>query len=164
MAYGVGSKTLRLLRAYWEQLTIVSKDGGYFRRPFKYYQGVTQFNTLSPTIFNMVLDDIIRHWVTVMTPIEAGTVGLGLKIIDLAEYFYVDDGLIPSTQPDMLKSDFDVLASLFGRVGLQKNTTNTVGMVCQHCHAPGAMSEEAYKIRTTGKLTTFQEHQWSRVE
>ena len=35
-------------------------------------------------IFNGVLDAVIRHWVTLVTPTEEGTGGLGLNIIDLA--------------------------------------------------------------------------------
>ena len=53
---------------YWDQLTMVSKDGGYFGCLFKGYQGVTQGNPLPPTIFKMVVGAIICHWVTVVTP------------------------------------------------------------------------------------------------
>ena len=59
----------------------------YFRRPFKGYQGVTQGDPLSPTIFNVVVDAVIRHWMMVVKPFEAGTRGLGLTIIDRAAYF-----------------------------------------------------------------------------
>ena len=43
-----------------------------------------QGDPLYPTIFNVVLDAVICHWVTVVTPTEAGTGGLGLAIIYLA--------------------------------------------------------------------------------
>ena len=66
---------------------MVAGAGGYFRRPFKGYGGVTQGNPLSPTIFNMVLDAVIRHWVKVVTPTEAVMGGLGLTIIDLVGVF-----------------------------------------------------------------------------
>ena len=38
---------------------MVDKAGGYFRCPFKGYQGVTQGDLLSPTIFNVVVDAVI---------------------------------------------------------------------------------------------------------
>ena len=44
--------------------------------------------------------------------------GLGLKIIELEAYFYADDGLIVSTQPERLQRVFDVLTSIFDRVNL----------------------------------------------
>ena len=46
---------------YWEQLTMVSKDGGYSGHPFKTYQGVTQGDPLSPIIFNVVVENVIHN-------------------------------------------------------------------------------------------------------
>ena len=72
-----------------------------------------------------------------VTPTEAGTGGLGLTIINLTAYFYADDGLVASTQPERLHREFDVLTGLFDRVGLRNNMAKTAGMVCQPCHMPG---------------------------
>ena len=83
-AYRVGTRTVQILRTYWDKLTMVAKASWYFGRPCKGYQGVTQGDPLSPAIFNMVVDAVIRHWVTVVTPTEADTGGLVLTIIDLA--------------------------------------------------------------------------------
>ena len=55
---------------------MVSKAGGDFRRPFKGYHGVTQGDPLYPKIFNVVVDDVICHWMTVVMPIESGTRGM----------------------------------------------------------------------------------------
>ena len=117
-AYGIGPRTVQLLRKYWNQLTMVDKANGYFRRPLKGYQGVTQGDPLSPTIFNVVVDSFIRHWVTVVTLSEAGTGGIIMKIIDMAAYFYSEDILVASTQPERLQREFEILASLFDRVCL----------------------------------------------
>ena len=81
---------------------MVDKAGGYFGRPFKGYREVTQGDPLSPTIFNVVVDAVICHWVTVVTPTEAGTGGLGFAIIDLVAYLYADNGLVASTQTKRL--------------------------------------------------------------
>ena len=101
---------------------MVAKADGYFGHPFKGHRSVTQGNPLPPTVFNMVVDDIICHWVTVMTQTEAGTGGLGLTIIDMAAYFYANGGLVVLTQPERLQRAFDVITCLFDRVGLRKNT------------------------------------------
>ena len=69
-----------------------------------------------------------------------------------------------STQPERLQRAFDVLTGLFNWVGLRSNMLKTVGMVCQPCHAPGGVLEEAYTRRVTGKGPTFQEIQRRRVE
>ena len=72
-AYGVVPRTVRLIRTYWDRLTMVAKAGGYLGCPFKGYQVVTQGDPLTPTIFNVVVDAVVRHWVMVVTPTEAVT-------------------------------------------------------------------------------------------
>ena len=47
---------------------MVARSGGYFGIRFKGYHGVTQVDPLSPTLFNVVMDSVIRHWVTVVAP------------------------------------------------------------------------------------------------
>ena len=100
----------------------------------------------------------------VVTPTEAGTGGLGLTIINLAAYFYANYGLVASTQPERLQRVFGILTGLFDWVGLQTNTSKTVGMVCRSCHVPGGMLDEVYARRVTGKGPTFWESQQRRVE
>ena len=39
-------------------------QGGYFGEAFKGDRGVTQGDLLSPTIFNVVVDAVVRHCVT----------------------------------------------------------------------------------------------------
>ena len=118
---------------------MVAKVGGYFGRPFKGYQGVTQGNPLSPTISNVAVDAVICHWLMLVTPTEEGTEGLGLTIIDLAAYFYAHDGPVASTQPERLQRDFYGLTSLFDQVRLRTNTTNTVDILCHPFHATCVM-------------------------
>ena len=64
--YGVGSRTLRILQTYWVRLQMEAKAGGHYGPAFQSYRGVTQGDPLSPTIFNVVVDAVIRHWVTVV--------------------------------------------------------------------------------------------------
>ena len=45
---------------------MVARAGGYYGAAFKGDQGVTQGDLLSPTIFNVVVDVVVIHWVTVM--------------------------------------------------------------------------------------------------
>ena len=130
-AYGVVPRTIRLIQTYWGRLTMVARARRYFGRPFKGYHKVTQGNSLSPTIFNMVVDAIIRHWVAVVDPTKYGTEGLGLPIQDLEAYFYANNVLVVLTHPERLQRAFNVLTGLFDRVGLRKNTRKTVSMACQ---------------------------------
>ena len=58
---------------------------------------MTQGKPLPPKIFNVVVDAVVSHWMMVVTPTDVETGGLGLMIIDLAAYFYSNDGLVAST-------------------------------------------------------------------
>ena len=70
--YALRFPTLRLLRTYWDWLTMVARAGGYFGLPFKGYCRVMQGEPLSPTLFNVVMAAVIRHWVTVVATTEEG--------------------------------------------------------------------------------------------
>ena len=54
---------------------MVARDIGYHRHPLKGYRGVTQGYPLSPTIFNVVVDAVIFHWVTEVAREEVGPDG-----------------------------------------------------------------------------------------
>ena len=43
---------------------MVAQAGGYYGTAFKGEQGVTQGDPLSLAIFNLVVEAIVRHWVT----------------------------------------------------------------------------------------------------
>ena len=77
-AYGVGQRKIRLLWTYWDRLTMVARAGRYFGLLFKGYRGVIEGNSLFPTLYNVVMDAVIRYWVTVVAPTKEVMEGLGL--------------------------------------------------------------------------------------
>ena len=95
MVYGVGPNMVILLRTYWDYLTIVARAGGYFGLAFGY--------PFPPTLFNVLVDAIICHWVTVVAPTAGRLEGRDLLLGKLAAYLYADDGIIASTQPERLQ-------------------------------------------------------------
>ena len=113
VAHGVVPRTIQLLWKYWDRLTMVDRSGGYFGHTFKGNFSVTQGDLLSPTLFNVVVDVFIYHWVTVVVPTADGLEGRDLSVGKLAAYFYVDDGLVALNQPERLQRAFDALTSLF---------------------------------------------------
>ena len=69
-AYGMVTWTIRLLQRYWNQLTMFARAGSYFGSLFKDHNVVTKGDPLSPTIFKVVLDVFIWHWVDVVAATE----------------------------------------------------------------------------------------------
>ena len=63
--YRVGDRVRRLLREYWDNTTMVERAGGYYGKGFKGGRGMTQGEPMSPTILNVVVDAVVRHWVTI---------------------------------------------------------------------------------------------------
>ena len=134
---------------------MLARSRGSFELPFKGYCGVTPGYPLPPTIFNVGVYTVIRHWVTVVAETEEDMRGIDLPIRYLADYFYAEYGPVVSPQPQRLKRYFDVLTDLLERVGLRKNMQKTLIMECQSCHIPSRISVEVYKRRMIGTGPTF---------
>ena len=57
--YGVGPRTLHIMRTYWVRLQMATKVGGNYGPVFQSHHRVNQGETLSPMIFNVVVDAVI---------------------------------------------------------------------------------------------------------
>ena len=82
---------------------------------------MTQSNPLSPTIFNVVVDAVVRQWINLATQEAERREEWGREGQHQAALFYVDDGMIASSDPRWLQWAFTVLVSLFDRVGMKTN-------------------------------------------
>ena len=130
---------------------MVAQAGGYYGAAFKGERGVTQGNSVSPTIFNVVLGAVVRHWVTgVIADVEARG-DLGKEGRHQVALFYADNGMVTSSNPGWLQCAFNTLVGLFDRVGLQTNVGKTVGMVCRPCQATGTFLQQCTGGGSRGK-------------
>ena len=93
--------------------------------------GVTQGDPLSPTIFNVVVDAVVRHWVTLSVEDAEKRGERGGWGRHQAALFYADDGMVVSSDPRWLQWAFNALVSLFERVGLRTNVGKTVSITCR---------------------------------
>ena len=96
---------------------------------------------LSPTIFNVVVDTLVRHWVTVVIAGAEERDERGKEGRHQASLFYADDGMVASSDPRWLQGDLNTLVGLFDRVGLWTNAGMTVNMVYSPCQAVGNILE-----------------------
>ena len=135
---------------------MVARAGGYYGEDFKGAWGVTQGDPLSPTIFNVVVDAVVRHWVTLAMDEADKRGGRGNEGRHQVDLFYADDGMVASSNTRWLQWEFDTLVGLFGRVGLQTNVGKTVSIVCRPRHAAGTQSEATYGRRMTREGPTYR--------
>ena len=129
-AYGVGPNMLQLIQFFWDNAELVCRAQGRFGEPFKAKRGVTQGGPVSPKIFNVMVDAIVREWMRQVVGDEAASEGLKDAIRILLAIFYADDGYIASRSKQQLQDALEILVDLFERVGLRTNTKKTKGMTC----------------------------------
>ena len=144
--YKLEPRTISILQTYWFRLQMVAKVGGHYGPAFQSHHEITHADSLSPIIFNMVVEAVIQHWVTVVVPPQEGTrrEGLGMSVQALSSIFYADDRLVASTKSALLQGAFNALEGLFNQMGLRKNEGKTVSMACWPCHTPHSWSTEVY--------------------
>lgn len=70
--YGVDGKTLRLIQQTLTETTAKVKFMGEISEPFNIKTGVRQGDGLSPLLFNIVLDKIVREWEEYVKGIQLG--------------------------------------------------------------------------------------------
>ena len=116
---------------------MVARVGGYYRAAFKEACGLTQGDSLSPTIFNVVVDAMVRHWGTVMVEgaEERGERGQEGRYYNAL--LYADGIMVASSDLRWLQGTFSTLVGMFDRLGLRTNAGKTVGMVFHPCQAAG---------------------------
>jgi hypothetical protein len=86
---------------------------------FNALHGVTQGDMVSPMIFNVVVDCILKVW-----RYENAVVMAAVTVI-----FYADDGTLSSTDSTLLQDVIEQLTILFARVGLCMNATKMKVMI-----------------------------------
>jgi len=161
--YGVGARSIRLLRQFWDQQQIVARQGGFYGDPFGATRGVTQGDIISPTIFNVVADAIVRYWLSLVVDDGSEVDGLGMMVQEWLVLFYADDGLIASRNAKWLQMAIERLSELFERVGLRMNTDKTETMTCTPGYISGQESSHAYTRRMEGTGQSYRERRRRRV-
>ena len=109
----------------------MAQAGGYYRAGFKGDLGVTQGDLLSPNRFNVVVDVVVWHWVTVMVE---GAEERGECVKEGRHHnslLYADNGMVALSDLRWLQGAFSTLVGLFDEVGLRNNVGKTVVMVCR---------------------------------
>ena len=67
----------RIIRNYWDSLTMVDCMGCCYGESFQGLRGITQGYPLFPNIFNVVVDEVVRNWFLMVLHRRYGWVGEG---------------------------------------------------------------------------------------
>ena len=78
---------------------MVARAGGYYGAAFVGARVVTQEYPLSPTIFNVVVYTVVRHWITVMVEVAEERGERGQEGRHQNSLLYSDDGMVVSSYP-----------------------------------------------------------------
>ena len=146
--YGVGPNIRHFIETVWDGDTLVPKFGSYFGSTISAKRGVRQGDVLSPIIFNIVVDCVLREW---------------CHHCDSLGIFYADDGRLADTSAPVVQKGLDLFGELFARVGLKINPNKTKVMICVPPTPYGRQSPIAYKRRYDQTLESYSERQAHHV-
>jgi hypothetical protein len=140
----------RLLRNFWDSLVVVARQQGYYSRPIASERGTnTQGDIVSPTIFNIVVDAVVRAWYHSTTPTKNNLRGEQTLWSIPEAIFYADDGNLYSTCAATLQIATEQIVDMFMRMGLMTNATNkTKAIVCVPGQLTTRLSSPAYRRMT----------------
>jgi hypothetical protein len=101
--YETGPQMIRLVCRYWCNAIMVCRAAGYYGQAFKAGRGVTQGGTLSPKLFNIVVDAVVWEW---MQQLQQEGDYNGEQVAEFVApfftIFYVDDVYLASRDSGFL--------------------------------------------------------------
>ena len=154
--HSLGPKLQRLLQRYWDGQKMVSKTGKYYGSLFSTGIGVTQGEPVYLTIFNIVVDVVVRVALQEVCGPQEAHHGFRWVTGEHNICFYEDEGRIAGRNSIWLQTALTAMVRMFKRVSLRKNTRKTKEMICTLGFIWGQKIVGAYKQRDTGEITTFR--------
>ena len=124
-----------------------------YGEPFQAFRGVTQGGPLSPKIFNIMVDAVVREWMRRLLSDDACANGYGYAVWAFLAIFYADDAFVAARDPVKLQRALDILVDLFERVGLRINTEKTKAMASVPGKIRTCILAAAYSNAREGLLT-----------
>ena len=136
---------------------MVPRQNGFHRLALPDTRGRTRGGLVSPTLFNMVVDNVIRTWLS-MTVEDHRVAQDGLKetIGRYVGVFYADDGMVGSRDLDWQPHALNVLVSLCRRYDLAAIVAKSCTVTCHPRELRVGVSEEAMEMNCTGWKTRIE--------
>ena len=94
-SYSSGPHMRGPLAGFWERQEFVTRKNGYHGHHSKVTRGETQGGLISPTLFNIIKENVVRNWIALMVEDElVSHEGLELAVGQCLGLFYADDGMV----------------------------------------------------------------------
>ena len=135
---------------------MVIRQTGYQRLAFPAIQVMTHGGLVSPTLFNVVVDNVIHTWLAIT--VEGQRLAhdrLGDAVGRCLGLFYAYDGMFGSRDPEWLHHLMNVLVGLFQRYALAANVAKSRMMTCQPSALMSGMSTEAKALNCMGVVYSY---------
>lgn len=113
--YNIGNNVIRILETFWMRHKAVPRASGYYGWVIKATRRVTQGNIVSPLIFNMVVDCILKAW-------KLEFAGMAAQVDAM---FYADNSELLSESTTALQAALEHFSDYFANVGLWMNVDKT---------------------------------------
>ena len=106
----------RLLAVFWDHQEVINHQNGYHGTHFKETRGTTQGRLISPTLFYLIVNNVVRNWLslTVEDKLVAHEV-LVLVVGRCLGLLYSDDSVVGLQDLEWLNVALNVLIGLFRR-------------------------------------------------
>ena len=104
----------RLLAVFWYQQEVVTRPKGYHGPHFTATRGTTQGGLISPTLFNLIVENLVSNWLAVTVEDQLVThEGLGPAVGRCLGLLYAYDGVVGSEDTEWLQGAPNVIINLF---------------------------------------------------
>ena len=127
--YGAVPQICGLLETFWDCQQVVPRHNGFHRPAFPTTRGTMLGRLVFPTMFNVVVDNVIKTWLAMMVEDQrVAHEGLVETIGQCLGVFYAKYGMFRSRDLDWLHHMMNVLVGLFKRYGLAANVVKSCTM------------------------------------
>ena len=120
--YGAGPWICGLLETFWDCQHVVLRKNSFHGPDLPATRGTTQVRLVSPTLFNVVVDNVIQTWLGMTVEDQrVDHEGLGETVGRCLGVFYAGNGMVGSRNSEWLQHTMNILVGLFIRHGLLQN-------------------------------------------
>ena len=131
-----------ILEEFWARKEVVTQQNGYHVPQFRSACRTTQVVLPYPTLFNMSVDKVVSHWMSITVEYDAVIRnGLGHALGRRMGFFYVEDGRIGFCDPEWIHGDLNIITGQSCQIVLVDNVAKSKTMTCYPVNICSVMSE-----------------------